>query len=189
VIHIAARTFDLLGYLDIAPLPGETTDTYGRRVSRVATLDGGVAVSDRGYSHGDRTLVYRWRPVSEEENARAKRLVSLHPTVTVSTKIDEGSGAGKLKLYDNSDALLATFTLTDPAGTVTGTQLTITASGDATATGTGTCTYATLTDSDDTVVATIPVSEGGVSVSNEVVLSETAIVTGASIELISFTVG
>lgn len=85
MISIASTAFDLLGHLQISPLASSQVDTFSRRVTRVATLDGGVAISDRGYSDGDRTLVYTYRPVSADHDARARRIVSLHPTVTVST--------------------------------------------------------------------------------------------------------
>jgi len=85
MISITSRNFDPLGYLDIDPLPGSSEDNYSRRVTRTATLDGGVAISDRGYSDGDRTLTYRYRPVSRDHDNRAKRLLRLHPTVQVST--------------------------------------------------------------------------------------------------------
>jgi len=85
MINITATTFDVEGYIDFEPLPSQQSDTFQRRVSRVSTLDGGVAVSDRGYSDGDRTLVYAYRPISKGHDARAQRLIKLHPTVTVST--------------------------------------------------------------------------------------------------------
>lgn len=83
MIHITSTSFDIDGYLDITPLPTQGM-SYSRRVARAATLDGGVAISDRGYSDGDRTLNIRYKPVSREHDERARRLLSLHPTVTVS---------------------------------------------------------------------------------------------------------
>ena len=38
----------------------------------------------------------------------------------VLAQIDAGSGAGKLKILTSADALLATFTLANPAGSVSG---------------------------------------------------------------------
>jgi hypothetical protein len=85
MISITSTAFDPLGYIAIDPLPGSSEDSYSRRVTRTATLDGGVAISDRGYSDGDRTLVYRYKSVSTDHDARAKRILRLHPTVQVST--------------------------------------------------------------------------------------------------------
>jgi hypothetical protein len=84
MIHIAARLFDLDGWLSVQPL-GPIEDQIRRRVSRTATLDGGAAVSDRGFSHADRTFVITYRPKSRDDEARARRLVELHAKVTVST--------------------------------------------------------------------------------------------------------
>lgn len=85
MITISTPTFDLNGSVVIHPLPGATDGETRRRVNRVATLDGGVAVNDRGYAEGDRTLEYEWRPVSKEHNDSVDRLVRLYPRVTVST--------------------------------------------------------------------------------------------------------
>jgi len=85
MIYIAARKFDPDGHLSIQPV-GAVSDEIRRRVSRVPTLDGGVAVSDRGYSDGDRTLVVNYRPVSKDHDKRAARLVRLHTEVTVTTE-------------------------------------------------------------------------------------------------------
>lgn len=106
-------------------------------------------------------------------------------------EIDAGTGAGKLKLYDDADVLLATVTLSDPAGTVNGTtgQLTITAASAGIVATTGTCTYGTITDSDDTVILTAPAESGTSPVSGMIVLSAVALVAASEVQLISFTIG
>ena len=86
MIVICTMLFDLLGVLHIEPLKSNSAVTYTRRVSRVATLDGGAAINDRGYSASDETLVYRFKPVSQEHDDRAQRIVRLHPTVRVSNR-------------------------------------------------------------------------------------------------------
>jgi len=105
--------------------------------------------------------------------------------------VDAGTGAGKLKLYDDSDVLLSVITLTDPAGTIDGAgQLTITAAGpDTSADATGTCTYGTITDSDDNVCVSIPAQTGASPVSGVIVLSNTSIVAGGEVTLTSCTIG
>ena len=85
MITISSPTFDLDGSVQISPVPESNDGETRRRVNRVATLDGGVAVNDRGYSEGDRTLVYEWRPVSREHNDSIDRIVRLYPRVNVST--------------------------------------------------------------------------------------------------------
>jgi len=84
MIHIASQLFDLDGWLSVRPL-GPIEDQIRRRVTRTATLDGAAALSDRGFSHADRTFVITYRPKSRDEEVRARRLVELHPRVTVST--------------------------------------------------------------------------------------------------------
>lgn len=83
MITISSPTFDLDAYIQISPIPGGDGETR-RRVSRVKTLDGGVAVSDRGHSEGDRTIEYRWRPISKAHNDAVSRMVKLYPLVNVS---------------------------------------------------------------------------------------------------------
>jgi hypothetical protein len=86
MIKIAARLFDPLGYIEFQPLPSNLETTFARRVTRVATLDGESSIIDRGFSESDRTLVYRYKPVSRDHDERAQRLVKLHPTVAVATR-------------------------------------------------------------------------------------------------------
>jgi len=86
VIVIASTLFDPMGYLSVDPLPSTATQSFSRRVSRVGTTDGGVAISDRGYSDGDRTLQVEFKPSRKEENDRALRFVRLHSTVRVGTE-------------------------------------------------------------------------------------------------------
>ena len=85
MITISSTTFDLNGSIQINPLPSATDGETTRRVSRVATLDGGVAVNDRGHSEGDRDLSYTWKTISKAHNDAVARIVRLYPRVTVST--------------------------------------------------------------------------------------------------------
>jgi len=105
--------------------------------------------------------------------------------------IDGGVSAGKIRLRDDSDVLLAEIPLTDPAGTIDGAgQLTITASGpDTSADNTGTCTYGEICDSANTVLCSIPAQQGASGVSGYVVISSVAIVAGAEVSLLSCTIG
>ena len=85
MITISSTTFDLNGSVQIDPLPGTTDGEISRRVSRVATLDGGVVPIDRGFSDGDRTLNYEWKSVSKAHNDAIARILRLYPQVHVST--------------------------------------------------------------------------------------------------------
>lgn len=81
---ISTREFDPDGYVQIeatvaSALGGERT----RRVNRVTTLDGGVAINDFGYTDGDRTLDLRWTPASEAQERAVERLLRTYPTLCV----------------------------------------------------------------------------------------------------------
>lgn len=129
-------------------------------------------------------------PAPAQYTYAAATLVAGHTAVL--GEIDAGSGAGKIRLRDDSDVLLAEIPLTDPAGTVNGStgQLTLTASGpDTSADATGTCTYGEICDSDNTVVVSLPASQGSSAVSGEIVISNTSIVSGAEVSLVSAVIG
>ena len=82
-VSLASTTYDLAGYIEIDLLPNNTDGQTTRRVTRVTTLDGGVAVTDRGYAEGDRTLTYTWQSVSEAHSESVARLVRLYPEIYV----------------------------------------------------------------------------------------------------------
>ena len=86
MIHINATTFDLLGSLSIHPLPTNDDRAAIRRVSKVSTLDQGVAISDRGFAEGDEPMVFAYKPVSRAHDDIARRIVKIHATVIVTTR-------------------------------------------------------------------------------------------------------
>jgi hypothetical protein len=100
----------------------------------------------------------------------------------VLTLIDAGSGAGKLKILTSGDSLLVTFTLANPAGSVSGDVLTLDFDPDlsATASGTGTAAKAIITDdADTTVVSGLTVGTSGTNV----VLDSVSITSGQTVTL------
>jgi hypothetical protein len=105
--------------------------------------------------------------------------------------IDSGAGAGIIRFRDNSDVLLGTITLTDPAGTINVTtgQLTLTAASTSSAVATGTCTYGEICNSTGTVYLAIPTEAGTSPVSGKLVINSLSIVSGAVITLVSATIG
>jgi hypothetical protein len=119
----------------------------------------------------------------------AQALIDAHTAVL--DLIDAGTGAGKIKLYTAADSLLATLTLTDPAGTVHGTtgQLTLTLAASQTGSADGTAAWAEVTDSDDNNVFSCDVSEGTSAVSGELVLNSASIVNGGAITAVTLTIG
>jgi len=98
-------------------------------------------------------------------------------------QIDAGAGAGKLKIYTSGGALLlATFTLADPCGSVSGAVLTFDFDPDlsATAGNTGTAAVATITDDADTVIISgLTVGTSG----TDIVLDSVSITSGQTVTL------
>ena len=87
MIGISSYLFDPLGGRTFA-LDDQRSrlQDIERRVSRVKTLDGGVFVSDLGFTDGDRTLLLAVPMNSIADYDFFKRLLSLYPRVTVSTR-------------------------------------------------------------------------------------------------------
>lgn len=105
----------------------------------------------------------------------------------VVNEIDAGAGAGKLKIRDGSNNILATITLTDPSGTVSNGVLTFDFDPDisTTATGTGTAANAIITDSNDvTVISGLTVGTSG----TDIVLDSTSITSGQTVTITAGTI-
>lgn len=105
--------------------------------------------------------------------------------------IDAGT-AGSIKTYDNSDVLLVTHTLTDPAGTVNGTtgQLTLTtAATTVNAAASGTAAYSNVCSSAGTVHLSIPAQQGTVAVAGKIVFNTLTIVSGQPVQILSALIG
>ena len=85
IVQIAAKEFDISGFMVVNTLPDNSLVPVLRRVNRAATLDGGVAINDGGFSHGDREMTLTYLTVSDEHDDTARRLLELHSRVYVST--------------------------------------------------------------------------------------------------------
>lgn len=106
----------------------------------------------------------------------------------VIAQIDAGAGAGKLKIRDASNVVLATFTLADPCGTAAAGVLTLDFDpdiSDTSADATGTAANAIITDSDDvTVISGLTVGTSGADInldSVSITAGQTVIVTAGTI--------
>ncbi len=95
LIGLAARTFDPEGTLRVPWRDGTESESLTRRVSRVATLDGGVSVTDRGHARSDHR-----RLAGRRAAGRARRLLRLHSQVTISLR--DGAFTGRTQAYDES---------------------------------------------------------------------------------------
>ena len=107
------------------------------------------------------------------KNARLNAVVAL---------IDAGTAAGKLKIRDASNNILATFTLADPCGSVASGVLTLDFDPDisATASATGTANNAIVTDdADTTIISGLTVGTTG----TEVVLTSASITSGQTVTI------
>lgn len=97
--------------------------------------------------------------------------------------VDAGSGAGKLKIRDSSNVVLATFTLADPSGTASNGTLTWDFDpdiSDTSADASGTAANAIITDSDDTtVVSGLTVGTSG----TDVILDSVSITAGQTVTI------
>lgn len=85
-VFLACPTFDLDGTAAIDPLASSDFGEVRRRVNRVATLDGGVAVNDGGSTDGDRTFAVAWRTGRLPFEQRIERLVSMYSRLSVATR-------------------------------------------------------------------------------------------------------
>ena len=98
-------------------------------------------------------------------------------------KIDAGAGAGKLKIRNSSNTVLATLTLADPCGTVSGDTLTFDFDpdiSDASADASGTAANAIITDdADTTIVSGLTVGTSGTNI----VLDSTSITAGQTVTI------
>jgi hypothetical protein len=85
MISISAPVFDLDGNLLIARVSNSDLDSGSRRVTRTATLDGGVSLADMGYAHGDRTLRIVAEKATREMVDQAAYLQRNYPLLLVAT--------------------------------------------------------------------------------------------------------
>lgn len=105
----------------------------------------------------------------------------------VINEIDAGVGAGKLKIRDSGNVVLATITLTDPSGTASAGVLTFDFDPDisTTASATGTAANAIITDSADvTVISGLTVGTSG----SDINLDSTSITTGQTVTITTATI-
>ncbi len=107
----------------------------------------------------------------------------------VTTLIDAGVSAGKLKIRDGSNVVLATLTLADPcAPAASGGVLTFDTSPsleDSSADASGTAANAIITDSaDTTVISGLTVGTSG----TDIVLTSTSITAGQTVTITSATI-
>ena len=85
-VFLSSPTFDLNGTARLTPAPASDFGEVRRRVNRVQTLDGGVAVNDGGACDGDRTLSLQWRPGALGYEQGIEHLVATYPRLYAATR-------------------------------------------------------------------------------------------------------
>jgi hypothetical protein len=83
---VASYVADPAGYVELDVSNENTSGATRRRVSRIATLDGGAVFNDAGFSEADRTIELNWRSVSKTIDDAIDRLVQTYTRVTVVTR-------------------------------------------------------------------------------------------------------
>lgn len=83
---LSTPTFDTLGFIELQTVANQVDGDTRRRVSRIATLDGGAVVTDGGYSDSDRVLELAWVPDNAQREAAVRRLVELYQQAQIATR-------------------------------------------------------------------------------------------------------
>jgi len=84
-VSISSPTFDIDGHVWITnALPGGMSD-FSLRVSRVATLDGGAAINNFGYSDADLTMDIRWPATDKAIVESIRRMTKSYSRLIVAT--------------------------------------------------------------------------------------------------------
>lgn len=84
LITLAASTFDPNGHITINALPSSDYGSTTRRMNRVATLDGGAAFNDFGFSEADKTMRIDWKQNKETDDS-VERMAQLYAQVYLMT--------------------------------------------------------------------------------------------------------
>jgi len=108
IVTINAPQFDIDGQVVAEGVDPDGLDGFSRRVSRVATLDGGAAINDFGYSIADRTLTITWRPRTREQAENVRRMVQSYGRLIVSFRDGCYLGAPE-RLTPLDDSVSLTF--------------------------------------------------------------------------------
>ena len=84
LLSITAKEFDMAGAV-LLDVPDPDNGELSRRSNRIATLDGGAAVNDFGFSDADRTITLTWTATATEDET-LQRLQRYHDRIIVSVK-------------------------------------------------------------------------------------------------------
>ena len=84
LVSLSTELFDIDGDFVFDSVPDDTEmDNFTRRLSRIKTLDGGVAMNDFGYSPGDRTIILAVAGLDAAAIAVISRVIQQHKSFIV----------------------------------------------------------------------------------------------------------
>jgi hypothetical protein len=102
-IGIASQTYDADGAFILSPLADTSIRDMERRLTRTKTLDGGVVITDGGYSVGDRTLDI---VVTSERELALSLAALLEDALWVIVSTEEGCYLAKFQELRDRDGKL-----------------------------------------------------------------------------------
>lgn len=86
MIGISTLVYDPNGFIILNESTESSLNVSSRRVSRVATLDGGATLTDSGFTDSDKTFNISVLDISKEDAEILRTIYELYPLVRVSTK-------------------------------------------------------------------------------------------------------
>jgi len=107
MIGISAPLYDIDGFLVVKENRASTINTLTRRVSKAATLDGGSALADFGFSDSDANFQIVIRNITESQTDILKAMIKTYPTLRLSCS--EGAFSGAIVNF-SADTLPVKFT-------------------------------------------------------------------------------
>jgi L-rhamnose isomerase len=84
IVSITSDEFDLDGAILLDVLPESNFGEVRRRVNRIRTIDGGIAVNDFGAWEGDRSITLRWVPTDIDKEIAVAKLTRIHNKIKIS---------------------------------------------------------------------------------------------------------
>ena len=108
MIGISTIEYDIYGFLKLNEDITTKTESIQRRVSKTATLDGGVSLGDMGYTDSDRTFDISISEISAYNLNLIIRLMKQYPLLHFSTS--DGYFSGVISALD-ADILPLKFTV------------------------------------------------------------------------------
>jgi len=101
MISICSPVFDVDGCIAVEPTNTDGMADFTRRVTRIATLDGGASFNDFGYSDSDRLLIIEWTPLNDEQSQNAARMVKSYGRLIISNS--EGCFVGAPESFSKNE--------------------------------------------------------------------------------------